>query len=92
MCGEPEGAMNVDAGYLRVPRAFVVKEVTHDCPVGVAGQEAFTRDADAGQRKNTDSVSVSFVAALRNRPVSMPCFNFFVQHMFLGSCPPPPAH
>lgn len=33
-------------GYLRIPWAFIDEEITHDRPVGVARQDAFTRSTD----------------------------------------------
>lgn len=31
-------------GYLSFPWAFIIKEVTNDCPISMAGQDAFTRN------------------------------------------------
>lgn len=36
--------------YLRLPWSFVIKEVTHDGPVSVAGQDAFSRNAETKNR------------------------------------------
>lgn len=35
--------------YLRLSGTFAVEEITHDSPVGVARQESFARNTDAGQ-------------------------------------------
>lgn len=40
--------------YLRLSRTFAVKEVTHNSAVSVAGEEAFTRNTDTEETKNTE--------------------------------------
>lgn len=42
--------------YLRLPRAFVIKEVTHDGAISVAGQDAFTRNTDTEPTNNNENM------------------------------------